>query len=193
MFSNFSNIKSINSVGSLEFFNIGYPGKSPISPVGTILIAFNNSFLLNNMEAFVWGCVGDNGGIKNGFNPYIKKENYKNVRLSYEQILKILEVIENLPAAEKEKVLMNKKSLSFIEKTKKILPFVTINSILKSPEESSRKIEFCLKGNIRICDQDIYKIIIPNTYKNILPRKNFLFSRDKIRYYNPKNHPLLEI
>ena len=193
LFKKFPEINSSNSIGNLEFFNIGLPGKNPISPVGTILIIFNDSFLYNNMEFFSWGCMGDNGGIKNGFNPYIGKEYYKEVRLNFEQISKIQLIIKSLPLLEKEKVLNNEISKIFIENLKSILPPIVLRSISENLTESSRKIEFCLKGKLNIANEDIYKIIIPNTYKKLLPRKNAYFSKEKIHYYNPKRHPLLEI
>lgn len=193
IFNNFPNTASTNSAGGLEFFNIGFPGKKPISPVGTILIILNSSFLSNNIKSFVWGCVGDNGGIKNGFNPHISKEHYKEVRLNYEQILKIQNIIKNLPPIEQDKVLRNKISEVFIENARQILPPIVINSISQNGAESSRKIEFCLKGDIKIDNKDIDRVIIPNTYKKLLPRKNAFFSKEKIQYYNPKYHPLLEI
>lgn len=181
-----SNKRQSISTGSLEFFNIGYPGKIPVSPVGSILISLKNNFLEKNKNCFSWGSVGDNGGVKNGFIPCIPKTEYKKLQLDYNNFMAIMSIIDNLDQKEKELLYNNKTSTDFIKKTSHILSKNTIESILHHDIESARRIEFCLFEIPEIKDNDIIEVFIPNTYKSILNKNNCKFYSKKLKYYNPK-------
>ena len=181
-----SNKKQNISTGNLEFFNVGYPGKLPVSPVGSILVSLKNNFLGKNKNYFSWGSVGDNGGVKNGFIPCIPKSDYKKLQLDYDEFIAIMSIINNLDQKEKELLYNNKTSTEFIDKARHILSEHTIKSILEYDIESARRIEFCLTEIPEIKDNDIIEVYIPNTYKSIFNKSNCKFSNKKLKYYNPK-------
>lgn len=174
------------SFGAREYFDIGLPVNIPVSPVGTIAVILENSFIERNRTAFLWASIPDNGGVKYGFFDHIPSCQYKSLRLNYNDFLEILHCIEALPSACRDDVLAKRSSVSFVKSIRSLVAENVIEGMLSHPMQTSRRIEFCLEGKLAFENEDIRSVFIPNTYRSFLRRNLAKFSCSKIVYYNPK-------
>ena len=186
MFSIECDYRKQTSKGASEFFDIGSPLIDPISPTGSIVAYFERSFLSRNERSFLWGSIPDNGGVKSGFMPHLPPEIYKSLRLCYRDFTQILDQIDALPPDTARAVLYKQKSEDFCTSLQNLIDNRVIAGLLEQPMHTARRIEFCLKGNIRVSDVDVISIYIPNTYKRILSERSARVSKSKINYYNPR-------
>ncbi|MBS1301048.1 hypothetical protein [Loktanella sp. SALINAS62] len=174
------------SQGSREYFDIGFPMFEPISPVGTIAIILERSFLYRNLELFLWASIPDNGGVRYGFLPYLSKESYKSIRIDYLHFLEILEKIDTLSKKCIRDVLSKRESKSFCAAIQGLVSDRVIDGMLKQPMQAARRIEFCLEGALEVQNSDVRSVLIPNTYKHALRRSAAKVEASKIVYYNPR-------
>ena len=175
------------SEGTREFFDIGPPMTKPISPSGTIFISLKRSFLVRNEASFLWGSIPDNGGIRSGFLPYLPRNYYKSVRMSFELFSKILDQIDLLPDDCRSSVLEKSPSKRFCNAIRGMVGENVIEGMLVQPMQAARRIEFCLSADFTLSDSDIRVVHVPNTYKLLLSPKRAKFNPSKIYYYNPRN------
>lgn len=177
---------SRTSSGTYDFYDIGAPLTQPLSPTGTILISLKRSYLERNRSSFLWGSIPDNGGIKSGFLPHLSPHFHKCARLTYEQFSAILDIIELLPPASKMSVFKKERSSLFCKLASGLIDDRVIGGMLEQSMQAARRIEFCLKGDCSLVASDIIKVLIPNTYKEILPVQNAVCEQNKIEWYNPR-------
>ncbi len=175
------------SKGSLEFFYLGSPPTSPITPEGSILITINQDLFWDNKENFCWASVGDSGGVRNGFNRFISSDHYRDIRIKYNEFESILNKIGELTDLEQSKLFSKRPSLSFVESCKEFLHPLVLSSLRGSAEQTNWSIEFCLTDKFVIRAEHIESILIPNTYKKIPLVENIKKKIvPKIRFYNPR-------
>lgn len=182
-----------SSNGAREYFDVGFPVSEPFSPTGTILILFERTLLLRNKAKFLWGSIPDNGGVRNGFLPYLPKERYRDIRLDFQVFTDILSALDGLSEDCRRRVLQRQKSQVFCNSIEHIIARDVIDGMLQRPEEAARRLEFCLDGNATVYDSDIIAIFVPNTYKTILRCSRSNISRSKIIHYNPKMTVIQEL
>tara|TARA_R110002033_G_scaffold4720_16_gene22128 strand:- start:98 stop:724 length:627 start_codon:yes stop_codon:yes gene_type:complete len=186
LFSLRQSFEEQTSQGDREYFDIGLPMSEPLSPAGTIAIVLERSFLHRNEVAFLWASVPDNGGVKYGFLPYVQKDHYKSIRLSYLQFSEILEQLDLLPERCVVDVLAKKKSERFCAAIRGLVIDTVVDGMLAQPMQAARRIEFCLDRKLTVLDSDIRYVFVPNTYKEILSRDAAKIEPSKVVYYNPK-------
>ncbi len=194
-----SNSKRQTDREGLEYFFVGLPPLQPVSPEGSMLFVLGSEFLHQNRESFVFGSVGDSGGVASGYIPEISPSKSAQMKLGWLQFSETVELISHLSFEAKTKIHTRQSVAEFPSLARGILPDFLLEVLETSDRQDVWSIEFALRRDFIVHPKDVLKVFIPNTYTTEpdllglmqqLPEKISVFNprRPSIKYAHTKRN-----